>query len=255
MISVWSRVATGSMTVVSPSAKRPAIRIADFTCALATGSVYSMPRREPPSMVAGRVPPSASTTLAPMRASGSAMRSMGRRRSDASPSMRQRDARAAPKPASSRAVVPELPASMSNSACSELGSTMVRPSGIDSTKQPIARRACTVVRTSRESERPSITWRPRAAAPRMSARCEIDLSPGTLRMPSRRAAWWTVRFMAGGACSRWRDGRWSPGFVQRSARNGGDGANSLHHLLEHLRGQALHAVAPGRLRARDAPRR
>ena len=36
--SVWSRVGAGSTTVVSPSAKRPASRIADFTCALATGS-------------------------------------------------------------------------------------------------------------------------------------------------------------------------------------------------------------------------
>ena len=38
MRSVWSRVGTGSTTVVSPSAKSPAISTADFTCALATGS-------------------------------------------------------------------------------------------------------------------------------------------------------------------------------------------------------------------------
>jgi hypothetical protein len=35
--SVWSRVAIVSRTVVLPSARRPASRIADFTCALGTG--------------------------------------------------------------------------------------------------------------------------------------------------------------------------------------------------------------------------
>ena len=38
MISVWSRVGTGSVTEVRPSAQRPASRTADFTWALATGS-------------------------------------------------------------------------------------------------------------------------------------------------------------------------------------------------------------------------
>ncbi len=37
--SVWSRVASGSTTVVSPGAFKPASRIADFTCAEGTGSV------------------------------------------------------------------------------------------------------------------------------------------------------------------------------------------------------------------------
>ena len=37
--SVWSRVATDSRTVVRPSARSPASRIADFTCALGTGVV------------------------------------------------------------------------------------------------------------------------------------------------------------------------------------------------------------------------
>ncbi len=36
--SVWSRLGTGSTTVVVPSAPRPANRTQDFTCALATGS-------------------------------------------------------------------------------------------------------------------------------------------------------------------------------------------------------------------------
>ena len=37
--SVWSRVATASRTVVRPSARSPASRIADFTCALGTAVV------------------------------------------------------------------------------------------------------------------------------------------------------------------------------------------------------------------------
>ena len=41
--SVWSRVGAGSSTVVCPLAPSPASRIADFTCALATGSSYSIP--------------------------------------------------------------------------------------------------------------------------------------------------------------------------------------------------------------------
>ena len=38
MRSVWSRLAAGSVTVVAPSAARPASSTHDFTCALATGS-------------------------------------------------------------------------------------------------------------------------------------------------------------------------------------------------------------------------
>ncbi len=37
MRSVWSRVGSGSSTIVSPSAKSPASRMLDFTCADATG--------------------------------------------------------------------------------------------------------------------------------------------------------------------------------------------------------------------------
>ena len=35
--SVWSRLGAGSVTVVVPSAARPAMSTHDFTCALATG--------------------------------------------------------------------------------------------------------------------------------------------------------------------------------------------------------------------------
>lgn len=39
MRSVWSRVGTGSITVVAPGVFNPASSTADFTCADATGSV------------------------------------------------------------------------------------------------------------------------------------------------------------------------------------------------------------------------
>ena len=41
--SVWVRVVTGSRTVVVPLADNPARRMADFTCALATFEVQSLP--------------------------------------------------------------------------------------------------------------------------------------------------------------------------------------------------------------------
>ena len=84
--SVWSRVASGSTTVVSPSASSPASSTHDFTCAEATGSSYVMPVSGlPPSMVIG-AQPSVEVITAPIRPSGSAMRSTGRRRIDSSPS-------------------------------------------------------------------------------------------------------------------------------------------------------------------------
>ena len=56
MRSVWSRVGAGSSTVVSPSSARsPARRTADLTCADATGSSYAMPWSRAPSTHERRV--------------------------------------------------------------------------------------------------------------------------------------------------------------------------------------------------------
>ena len=64
--SVWSRDRAGSSTTVSPSAERPASRMADFTCALATGSTWCTPRSRCPRMTSGgnRSPSRASSTPA-----------------------------------------------------------------------------------------------------------------------------------------------------------------------------------------------
>ena len=82
--SVWSREGACSMTVVRPAAPRPASSTADFTWALATGSSYSIPCSCAPRTTKG-ARPSVVSTPAPMRRSGSAIRSIGRERSDSSP--------------------------------------------------------------------------------------------------------------------------------------------------------------------------
>ena len=111
--SVWSRVATASVTVVSPSAARAASRIADFTWALGTGVSYAIgERRERPRTVNGRsVAPSRPENAAPIARNGSTTRPIGRRRSEASPSRITVSARPARSPATRRVVVPELPQS------------------------------------------------------------------------------------------------------------------------------------------------
>ena len=89
MTSVWSRVASGSITVVGPSARRPAISRQDLTWALATGSSYSMPWSARPSIRIGGKRPSVTSISAPIRRRGSAIRSTGRVRIEASPFIRQ----------------------------------------------------------------------------------------------------------------------------------------------------------------------
>ena len=51
--SVWARVVTRSRTMVGPVAARPASRMADFTWALATLDVQSMPCSGPPLTPSG----------------------------------------------------------------------------------------------------------------------------------------------------------------------------------------------------------
>ena len=111
MRSVWSRVGAGSTTAVSPSAYSPASRTADLTCALATGSRYSMPvsALPPRTRTGGR--PSRVATRAFISPSGSATRAIGRRISDSSPTSSVSNAWPAKSPENSRMDVPELPRS------------------------------------------------------------------------------------------------------------------------------------------------
>ena len=113
MRSVWSRVATRSRTVVRPSARSPASRIADLTCADGTGVVMSAARSgvRPTTVRGGRESSFRAWSSAPIRRSGSMIRATGRRRNESSPSRTAVSGRPASIPAVSRRLVPELPQS------------------------------------------------------------------------------------------------------------------------------------------------
>ena len=90
MRSVWSRVASASITVVAPAACSPASRTADLICADGTGRRYSIGTRSavPRSVSGSRSPPS--STSRPICFSGSSTRPIGRRDSEASPDQAHR---------------------------------------------------------------------------------------------------------------------------------------------------------------------
>jgi hypothetical protein len=119
-------------------------------------------------------------------------RRIGRRRSDASPVTKAVNGWVARMPSSSRAEVPELPRSMTSPGSarppSPTPSTRHCPSASRTISAPIARNAAAVASTSSPSNRPRISVRPIARAPNISARCEIDLSPGTDIVPDNGAA-------------------------------------------------------------------
>ena len=85
---MWSRVATASRTVVRPSARSPASRIADFTWALGTIVVTSIARSRvrPTTVSGGRESFRRAWSTAPIERSGSMIRATGRRRNELSPS-------------------------------------------------------------------------------------------------------------------------------------------------------------------------
>ena len=186
--SVWARVGTGSWTTVSPAAARPASRRADFTWALAIGGVYSMPWRSPPVTAnGGRHRGPWPVTFAPIRSSGSATRSMGRPRREASPVRWAVTGSPATRPNNRRIPVPELPRSIGPSG----GWSRDRPPWTrieppdSSTSAPRARIASRVRCTSSPSERPVMVVVPSASAASSRARWEMDLSPGTRSVPTR----------------------------------------------------------------------
>ncbi len=77
--SVWSRDKPGSVTVVTPSAYKPARSRADFICALATGVLYSIAFRPVPCIAKGSFRPSSRPVIrAPIARNGSVTRPIGR---------------------------------------------------------------------------------------------------------------------------------------------------------------------------------
>jgi len=109
MRSVWSRLREGSVTQVSPLARRPARRRHDLTWALATGLVNRRPCRREPVMRSGAVEPS---MRAPISRKGSVTRAIGRRERDSSPvRVAVSPGTAERMPQRNRMVVPLLPQS------------------------------------------------------------------------------------------------------------------------------------------------
>ena len=88
IFSVWSRLASLSITIVRPGELRPASSTADLICAEATGVRYSIGAGSPaPCSRIGQRPPSpCSSVRAPISSSGSRMRRIGRERRLESPS-------------------------------------------------------------------------------------------------------------------------------------------------------------------------
>ena len=199
---MWSRVATGSRTIVVPAAARPASRMADLTWALGTLGEWSMAARAAPpwTVTGGRSSPAAARTSAPMARSGARMRPIGRRRSESSPSSVALTDEPASIPVSIRSVVPELPQSRvtaggrQSAMPGERTANRANPSPeiVRSMSTPSAWRQWAVLAGSSPSEPPLIVELPAAMPASMSARWVIDLSPGTRNRPRNRAAGATI---------------------------------------------------------------
>ena len=193
MSSVWLREGAGSVTVVVPSAKVPARSTAVFSWAEAMGLAYSMARRRRvPCTVMGRCSGDSGSKVAPIFASGATMRRMGRFCRLASPVMVTAMSHGATTPMSRRAVVPELPQSMG--AAGWLGPSAPQPVTVPASVPSGCRSSATVAprastarmeaRTSSESSTPVRCEVPSAMAAKSTARCEMDLSPGTWQAPA-----------------------------------------------------------------------
>src|SRR5216683_1267969 len=192
--SVWSRVATGSTTVVGPLAASPASRSALFTWALGTESTWRRPCSRAPVTVKGAWP-SCDWILAPMVRSGSTTRAIGRRRSDVSPSRVADTQLPDSTPSIRRIVVPEF--AQSSGPCGVLNDRQPPPwtrAGPPARLMltPRLRRQATVAATSSPSGSPSMRLSPCAIAASISARWAIDLSPGTRSSPVTRCAGSTI---------------------------------------------------------------
>ena len=126
-----------------------------------------------------------------MSRSGAATRSIGRFISEASPTRVLAKSCPHSSPMNRRMAVPALP--MSSAALPARRPVLPTPwtttvcaSGC-SMRTPSARSALKVARQSALSRNPVMRVMPSLTAPSISARCEIDLSPGTLTVPPTRA--------------------------------------------------------------------
>ena len=206
MRSVWSRDCPGDRTAVRPFAYSPAMRIADFTCALATLRSYSMAFRSPPRTDSGRsVSMLRPMKTAPISRRGSTIRPIGRDRRESSPVSTDRNDWPARSPATSRVVVPLLPA-WSTSDGSFRPSNPTPATSKHSSPGHRSQSLCSVISTPSPRRQPSIDVRssptqkletcavPSAMELSSAARWEIDLSPAVDTVPSSRLRCCIVRF-------------------------------------------------------------
>ncbi len=162
--------------------------------------------RPPSSSTGGR--PSCVVIPAPICRSGPATRSIGRRISEASPiSVEAKDCPAS-RPIDRRIAVPALPMlSGAVAPCSPPAPapcTITRVGSGRSICTPSARSARNVARQSSLARNPLMRVSPLAMPPSISARCEMDLSPGTVTSPLTRTAgatWYSCTAVTASAIS------------------------------------------------------
>jgi len=155
----------------------------DLTCADATGISYSIALSLClPLICRGARPPSSLSITAPIDSKGLITRFIGREHSELSPTRRLSNDWPASNPSKSRIAVPELPISRSPSALAR----PCRPTPCTTTRSPsrsILTPSCCiawiVLRLSSPCKKPEMWLSPSAMAASITARCDIDLSPGT----------------------------------------------------------------------------
>ncbi len=140
-----------------------------------------------PMTARGSRPPVRLTKLAPICSSGVVTRAIGRLARLASPVKKVVIGWLATRPIIRRAAVPLLPMSSTWSASTRppmpTPRTRQTPSSLLTMSAPSARMAAAVWSTSSPVSRPWMVVSPIAMAPNISARWEIDLSPGTRTVP------------------------------------------------------------------------
>src|ERR1043166_2225970 len=189
MRSVWSREWRGSMIETGICAAQAASRMQLFPCALEVSLKYSIVWSCPPNTLIGSPPCCGRSAPAAISVRGFAARRIGRRLRLASPTKVVRNGCAAAMPARRRALVPLLPQSTgADGAFRPLSPTPRTEKSAESVgiAAPRWRRTDAVDWTSADWRMPRIRELPSLIAANISARCEIDLSPGTRMLPCTR---------------------------------------------------------------------
>ena len=157
-----------------------------------------------PRTMIGSIPPGLAVNSAPIWRSGSITRPIGRLDRLASPMKVAVSRWLATSPINNRVEVPLLPMSSAPDGCirppTPTPLTVQLPSQVRSICAPMARIAAAVASTSSPSSKPEILLSPTASALNISARCEMDLSPGTLSVPNNAPLGWKLPGLGTALC-------------------------------------------------------